>query len=112
MDTTQEIDRCEKLNRLAIRILEAFGSLLGIISSAGVLYVHFTEPAKNGTWREKIASVLSVEFFIALFIASCCIFVEAVAAPKWLEKITAKRASMALCLLLLWIVASLLLGVS
>jgi len=56
--------------------------------------------------------VVSVEFFIALFIASCFIFVDAVAAPKGLEKITAKRALVAVGLLLLWIVVSTLLGVS
>jgi len=111
MDTTQENDRCVKLNRLAWRIFEGFGSLLGIVCSAGVLYVHFTEPAEHEIWREKIVSAVSVEFFIGLFIASCLIFVEAVAAPKWMEKITAKRALAAVGLLLLWIVVGTLLGV-
>jgi len=111
VDAPQKDDRAVRLERLVWRIFEAFGSLLGIICSAGVLYVHFTEPAKHETWREKIASALAVEFFVALFIAMCLIVIGAVAAPKWLERITAKRALAALGLLLVWVVVGTLLGV-
>jgi hypothetical protein len=104
-------DGGSRFEKLLWRIFEGFGSLLGIICSSGVLYFRFTKPAELETWREKIASAVSLEFFIALLIASCLIFVEAVAAPKWLEKISAKRALAAIGFLLLWIVIGTLLGV-
>jgi len=111
MDAPQQNDSCAKLNRVLWRVFEGFGSLLGIICSSGVLYLHFTQPEEHGTWREKIASAISLEFFVALLIASGFIFIGAVAAPKWLEQITAKRALAAVGLLLLWIVVGTLLGV-
>jgi len=111
MDTPQQADRIARLNRALWRVFEGFGSFLGIICSAGVLYLRFTEPTKHETWREKIASALSLEFFIALLIASCLIFIRAVAAPKWLENITGKRALIAIGFLLLWLVVGTLLGV-
>ncbi len=111
MDTTQQEDRSAKINRLLWRVFEGFASLLGVACSAGVLYLHFTQPAEHETWREKAASAISAEFFIALFIASFLSFVGAVAAPKWLERITAKRALAAIGLLLFWIVVGTLLGV-
>jgi hypothetical protein len=111
METTQQTDGCTKLNRLLWRVFEGFGSLLGVVCSLGVLYLRFKEPAEQDSWRERIASAISWEFFIALLIASCLGLIWAVAAPKWLEKLCGKRALIAIGFLLLWIIVGTLLGV-
>ena len=42
-----------------------------------------------------------MEFFIAMFIAAWLVFIRAVAAPKWFERITARRVLVAFGLLFL-----------
>src|SRR5262245_31572230 len=111
METTEQNDQDTKLNRVGRRIIEGLGSLLGIVCSAGVLYFHFTESDKDETWRQKVAAIFAVQFFIALFIFSVLNLIGAIAAPKKLEETTAKRALAALGFLLLWIIVGLVLGV-
>jgi hypothetical protein len=84
MNTIQQNDKTAKVERLLRRTLEGIGSLLGIITSSCLLYKYFTAPAlpsEHLPWQV----VISVEFFIAMFIATCVTLVRAVAAPKWLE---------------------------
>ncbi|MGA2140461.1 MAG: hypothetical protein ABSH14_16505 [Verrucomicrobiia bacterium] len=111
MDANPQNDGASRFERLAWRVFEGFGSLLGIFCSVGVLYVRYTEPARQQSWSERIASAISWEFFVALFIASCVGFIWAVAAPRWLEKLSGKTSLRVIILLLLWIVVGTLLGV-
>ena len=90
MDSNPQDERVSRLVKWEWRIIQGFGSFLGILCAAGVLYVRCIEPPKHGSWSERVASLISLEFFVALFVVSCVGLAWAIAAPKCLAKLCEK----------------------
>jgi hypothetical protein len=109
MATTHQ-SGCARFELAMWRVFEGFAGLLGIVVSAGVLYVRHFHPSESQVSYGGVTSAVSQEFFIALLVFSCLSFVGALTASKRVERILGRASWRAIAFLLLWLLVGRLFG--